>query len=1603
MTGISSTGNRTRGRTARTSIGLRRIVVAGIAAILFASLASAADVAGTARLIRERRAHTATAIGNGKILVTGGQNLSGALSDVEIFDSAGTFTAAARLLTPRADHTATRLADGRVLLIGGRGGEPLTSTEFFDASRNVFSSGPSLNSPRFGHTATPLPDGRIVVIGGNAEGTAEIFDPRANTFTALPCHLSEPRSLHAAVRLLDGSILIAGGISRDGVTLKSAEILHPDTLECEPTASMFVARSRFTLRLLPDGKVQAIGGDTDATMEIFNPTGYFSSLVHLARAPEFESAAMRSAGRVALIGPSAGAVADSEVPIAGGRQIVRPVQSLLDRIDYSMTELPEAGIAMAAGGVSSAGRYQQTAVLFEASSATVTTDKTDYAPGETVIITGSGWLPGETVTLNIHRDTNDPPDTVLTAVADVDGNITNSVYVVQEYDLGVTFLLTATGQTSGYTAQTSFTDGNIRIRTNAEGITFDLDWVRVDNTTCDGAVLDSDTEDDVGFSGGDRFTKGVGNTESISLEAEPFSDQGGPFINWTSPGNPSIPAVPTTSLTICVPGFTGGGTREYVANYGPCLNPAISVGGQPVSQTVCPNSSASFAVTATGTNLSYQWKKNGVSLADGGNISGATSATLTINPATAADNGSYTVVISGNCGSPVTSAPATLTVADTTAPVPNVSSLPTVTGQCSATIASVPTATDNCAGTVTATTSDPLSYTTQGTFTVTWTYDDGNGNTTTQTQTVVVDDTTAPVPDVASLAAATGECSATISSTPTATDNCEGTITATTSDSLTRTTQGTSTVTWTYDDGNGNTATQTQSIVVDDVTAPVPNAASLPAATGECSATISSTPTATDNCEGTITGTTSDPLTRTTQGTSTVTWTYDDGNGNTTTQTQSIVVDDVTAPVPNAASLPAATGECSATISSTPTATDNCEGTITGTTSDPLTRTTQGTSSVTWTYDDGNGNTTTQTQSIVVDDVTAPVPNVTTLPTITEQCSASVTAPTATDNCAGQITATTTDPTSFTADGTYTIHWTYDDGNGNTTTQDQTVIVDDTIAPVPNVTTLPTITEQCSATVTAPTATDNCAGNVTATTTDPTSFTADGTYTIHWTYDDGNGNTTTQDQTVIVDDTIAPVPNVGSLTTITEQCSATVTAPTATDNCAGQITATTTDPTSFTADGTYTIQWTYDDGRGNTTTQTQTVIVDDTIAPVPNVAPLPTITEQCSATVTAPTATDNCSGQITATTTDPTSFTADGTYTIQWTYDDGRGNTTTQTQTVIVQDTIAPVIASCAPPTSALAGVSCLAPVPNVTGNVSASDNCTASGALTITQSPAPGTMVGLGPTTITITVKDAVGNTSTCMTTFTVTNDAPVITSVTGPSDPVQVNTPTSVTATFTDTGLQGHTCTFNWEDGTSSVTVGPGVTSCTSSHTYTTQGIRTISVDVADDCGGQSGAVNATEYVVVFDPNGPFVTGGGWINSPEGAYSGGDVTGKANFGFVSKYQTKNSTTTLAGETEFQFKAGDLNFHSSSYEWLVVSGAKARYRGVGTINGSGSYAFELTAWDGQISGGGGVDKIRMKIWADNQGNGVLYDNQVACLDQADGATPCTALGGGSIVIHKGK
>ncbi len=170
---------------------------------------------------------------------------------------------------------------------------------------------------------------------------------------------------------------------------------------------------------------------------------------------------------------------------------------------------------------------------------------------------------------------------------------------------------------------------------------------------------------------------------------------------------------------------------------------------------------------------------------------------------------------------------------------------------------------------------------------------------------------------------------------------------------------------------------------------------------------------------------------------------------------------------------------------------------------------------------------------------------------------------------------------------------------------------------------------------------------------------------------------------------------------------------------------------------------------------------------------------------------------------------------------------------------------------------------------------------------------------------------------------------------------------------------------------------------------GTHTIRLTIACDDG-----VQATATTTVTITSADLVTGGGWVDSPAGAYAADpSLAGKASFGFVSKYEP--GRTVPDGNTEFQLHAANLNFHSTTYEQLVFTGARAQFKGRGTINGQGDYGFMLTAIDGQVNSGDETDRFRIMIWDDT---GIVYDTQRYDPDTAD---PTTVLGGGSIVIHR--
>jgi len=263
--------------------------------------------------------------------------------------------------------------------------------------------------------------------------------------------------------------------------------------------------------------------------------------------------------------------------------------------------------------------------------------------------------------------------------------------------------------------------------------------------------------------------------------------------------------------------------------------------------------------------------------------------------------------------------------------------------------------------------------------------------------------------------------------------------------------------------------------------------------------------------------------------------------------------------------------------------------------------------------------------------------------------------------------------------------------------------------------------------------------------------------------------------------------------------------------------------------------------------------------------------------------------------------------------------------------------------------------------------------------------------------------------TTITVKADvtAPTVTNVA--ADPVALGAPGSLKATITDPQSGGvfsgiASAQYNIDGGAylpmTIATTGSGAaTVSTPLPSFTVTGVHKVCVSATDVAGNSSNLSCA--FYAIYDPSAGFVTGGGWIDSPTGACTGALIncgttaTGKANFGFVSKYL--KGAQTPSGDTEFDFKAGDLNFHSTIYQWLVVSGALAQYKGTGTINGQGNYTFMLTAKDGGLPGGGGADGLRMKI-TDSTGTVVIYDNLKITDDSMTNAN-VQVLGGGSIQI----
>ena len=217
----------------------------------------------------------------------------------------GTFTLTGQLNTARSRHADVLLQSGDVAIFGGvtpvrsssAGSTVLRTAEIYKRTAGTWTLAGSNNQfrgmayPRYGHTATALINGNVLITGGGDErtvwDTAEVYDPRADTFSPTPNFMQNSRQYHTATIIGNGNVLLAGGFSMSIVLTNSAggsanSAIQIPTIEVYDvpsgtftlsTQSMRLEKCYHTASLLPGGDVMFAGGyELPWTVNFWCPT-----------------------------------------------------------------------------------------------------------------------------------------------------------------------------------------------------------------------------------------------------------------------------------------------------------------------------------------------------------------------------------------------------------------------------------------------------------------------------------------------------------------------------------------------------------------------------------------------------------------------------------------------------------------------------------------------------------------------------------------------------------------------------------------------------------------------------------------------------------------------------------------------------------------------------------------------------------------------------------------------------------------------------------------------------------------------------------------------------------------------------------------------------------------------------------------------------------------------------------------------------------------------------------------------------------------------------------------------------------------------------------
>lgn len=452
--------------------------------------ASAADPEGSwadaGSVTAPRVGTTVTRLPNGTILVAGGQDGQGEISDVRIYDPyANSWSAGAPLAIPRSRHSATLLQNGTVFVAGGLTMVPgqrnvVASTAIYDPANNSWAPGTPMPLTRYLHSATELGDHRILVAGGFGgpdmtgqssftQATAEIYDPASATWSAAS-DMAFYRYGHTATMLPNGKVLVAGGEGTAVVggcgpnclqKLSSSELYDPVTNTWTTLPDMHAPRAWATATLLNNGLVLVAGGVSvydptaenyvpTASADLFDPaTNTWSSAASMAAARFEHVASLLPDGRLLVAGgfdPRVGGIQTAEIYDPATDSWSSAADMSTTRWNHGAIALDDGSVLVVGGAGGPSFEYLASAERF----IPPTTISFTLVPGAPASVAKMGRFEQQfQLDRTYGSDVNDP------AVIDVTGRFvapTGAIYTVPGY-FGLDYTVqpgTGVGNSEGY-------------------------------------------------------------------------------------------------------------------------------------------------------------------------------------------------------------------------------------------------------------------------------------------------------------------------------------------------------------------------------------------------------------------------------------------------------------------------------------------------------------------------------------------------------------------------------------------------------------------------------------------------------------------------------------------------------------------------------------------------------------------------------------------------------------------------------------------------------------------------------------------------------------------------------------------------------------------------------------------------------------------------------------------------------------------------------------------------------------------------------------------------------------------------------------------------